>query len=261
MKLEITWAAISHQGHIRAENQDCLSADGRLFAVADGMGGHKGGSTASLAAIEAVKSRLETSRKSLSERELNKVFTYANETVFKAAANNPEELGGMGTTLCVLYLATGRVSGDGDSGKDSTSGSTSFELSRLPHFIAGNVGDSRLYEFVSGSLIQITKDHNSAPHILTRAIGTNPRVKADIWKLEPFANAASHKTNLYLLCTDGLTNELSNDEISAVLDKMPFPATKAQLQTAAETLTEHALASGGRDNISIVLIEGTLHGL
>ncbi len=252
---------MSHQGCVRLENQDCISAKGIFFAVADGMGGHKGGDVASATAIKTLEDRLSAYQAGeLSPQKLEKAISEANKTVFKAGANNPEELGGMGTTLCVLCL-TGK-------GLKSEPGKLnegmSFESTQPPNFLAGNVGDSRLYEFVSDELIQITTDHNSAPNLLTRAVGTNAKVKTDIWQLESFSTdsfpkTAFPKTCRYLLCTDGLTNELSNDTLTEVLNQLPFPASSDQLKLAAENLLEMALENGGNDNISLILIEGTLH--
>ena len=125
-----------------------------------------------------------------------------------------------------------------------------------------NVGDSRSYRFHDGELSQITTDHSLAEemvrngeitpaeamvhphrHILTRALGVAPEVTADLWRIRP------EQGDRYLLCSDGLTNELSDDEITQVLSTVHNP------QEAVESLVQAARDHGGSDNITAVLVD------
>ncbi len=149
-----------------------------------------------------------------------------------------------GTTLCALYL--------------------NFPASSV--LAVGNVGDSRIYEFrksavdEAGTLSQISEDHNDAynPNMLTRAVGIQPQVETDIWLLDPPTGQPAHKVVVrYLLCSDGLNKELSDEEITEILNAAPPPATEKQLQKISRELMELALGDKkkGSDNITFVLVD------
>ncbi len=226
----------SDTGRIRKNNQDSYLADGIVFAVADGMGGHVGGEIASKLAIDVFKDAFSDSQE---YSNIVEVVRQANSAILAKASNEPK-LAGMGTTLCLLSVA--------NNGKD--------KLDLV------NVGDSRGYLFRAGELYQLTDDHtlvsemlksgdiskdqagsHRAKHILTRALGVDPDVEIDHWTIDPKVN------DLYLLCSDGLTNEMADPEIGQVLAK-PESA-----ESMAQELVEVALANGGSDNVTCIVVQ------
>lgn len=227
----------SDTGRIRKNNQDSYLANGAVFAVADGMGGHVGGEIASKLAIDVFT---EAYSESQSSQSIVEVVQKANAAILSRASKEPK-LAGMGTTLCLLSV----------SENDNR-----YQL----HLV--NVGDSRGYLFRNGELYQLTDDHtlvsemlksgdisrdqagnHRAKHILTRALGVDPDVEVDHWKIEPKQN------DLYLLCSDGLTNEMTDPEIGQVLSKRE-PAEKM-----ARELVEGALSNGGSDNVTCIVVQ------
>jgi serine/threonine protein phosphatase PrpC len=233
--------AATDVGQLRQVNQDSiLEADG-LFAVADGMGGHRGGEVASEVAIDALRDRFV-------ERTTDALVgavQEANEAVV-TRADGDSELKGMGTTLCALA----RV--QLDDGEECLA--------------IVNVGDSRAYLLKAGEteLVQISEDHSlvatlerggqltreeAAVHpqrnILTRALGIDQRVLVDSFQLLPV------RGDRYLLCSDGLFNEVDEPTIGQIL----HGAT--DLTAAAQQLVDLANEGGGRDNISVVIVEVT----
>lgn len=252
--MQIYWATKTHIGNQRDENQDFIFADGKLFVVADGMGGHKGGAEAAKLATEILKSVFaeavasEPASKNLeeelrAEELLIEAITTANKAVYEEGRSKPE-LEGMGTTVCALYI-----------GQDLPN----------PKMIAGNVGDSRLYKF-DGELTQITQDHNAAwehrqdetqneslAHYLTRALGAESEVEVDVWELEAAAKGSAQ----YLLCSDGLTGEVPDERIAEIVgtfSREESDSPQEDLQNICDSLIDAALAAGGKDNISVVLV-------
>ncbi|HZM56305.1 MAG TPA: Stp1/IreP family PP2C-type Ser/Thr phosphatase [Acidimicrobiales bacterium] len=224
-------------GLVRSVNQDLAVESPSLFAVADGMGGHAGGEVASRLAIEAL--RVAFGRRP-SGAGLSDAVTEANTTVWQHSQENPE-LRGMGTTLTAMAV----VNEDGN------------DVLALV-----NVGDSRSYRFHNGEMTQITTDHSLAEemvrtgeltsaeaavhphrHILTRALGVSPEVTVDLWKIQPV------RGDRYLLCSDGLTNELDTAQIAEVLSSVADP------RRAAELLVRAARTHGGSDNITVVVVD------
>ena len=224
-------------GLVRSVNQDLAVESPSLFAVADGMGGHAGGEVASRLAIEAlgVAFGRQPTGAGLSE-----AVTEANTVVWQRSQENPE-LRGMGTTLTAMAV----VNEDG------------HDVLALV-----NVGDSRSYRFHDGEINQITTDHSLAEemvrtgeltsaeaavhphrHILTRALGVSPEVTVDLWKIQPV------RGDRYLLCSDGLTNELDTAQLAEVLSSVADP------RRAAELLVRAARSHGGSDNITTVVVD------
>jgi protein phosphatase len=224
---------------VRKTNEDSFFADEALglFIVADGMGGHAGGEVASQVAIDALQQAFgeHPSGPGLAEAILS-----ANTAVW-VASQERADLRGMGTTLTAVALVN-------EGGRDVLA--------------LVNVGDSRSYRFHDGELTQITTDHSLAEemvrngeiteaeamvhphrHILTRALGVSPEVSADLWRIRP------EQGDRYLLCSDGLTNEVSDDEIAQILSSTHNP------QEAVEKLVEAARNHGGNDNITAVLVD------
>ena len=238
--IHIVAAAASHIGRVRRENQDSwsYSSEAGVFVVCDGMGGPAGGEVASRTAVEAFLEHLgavpptERTRASVAE-----AVASANRRVFSRAEMDPA-LEGMGTTLVALVGLGG------------------------PGLLVVHVGDSRCYLFRGGALQCLTVDHSfiaeqiragvlteqeaaRSPmrHVITRAIGTQPMVQPEIqaWEAEP--------GDVYILCSDGLTRELADAEIASVL------AREAPISDRNQVLIEAALAAGGRDNITAMLVE------
>ena len=232
----LAWGMATHQGRVRSENQDSALADETLFVVADGMGGHAGGSVASTIVVDYFRDNVDP----LGVGEVIEGTHRANAAIIAAVGDNPD-LKGMGTTLCVLAL----VEGEGDD-----------------RLVITNVGDSRVYHFKDGELEQVTEDHSlvetlrregrlsdaeAAVHpqrnVLTRALGIDEKVLVDDWAMLPFEG------DRYLLCSDGLFNEVSDNEIAGVLRRLADP------QEVADELVRLANEGGGRDNITVVVVD------
>jgi len=225
--------AATDVGRLRTENQDSFFAGRQLWLVADGMGGQAAGGLASrLAAAELAGLDEEPQ---LSDRAIELGLQRANQRLLDEGRSHLEHWG-LGTTATGV-ARTGR---------------------QLAIF---NVGDSRVYRFADGKLVQLTTDHSavqeavdaglldpvSALHhprrnIVTRSLGTRPPPVPDIWL------RAARAGERYLICSDGLTNELSDAEIAAVLRAQPEP------QAAADQLVAAAVDAGGRDNVTVLVL-------
>ncbi len=239
MTMRIAVGARTDVGRGRPANEDNYLAppDGRLFAVADGMGGHRAGEVASATAIDALQAAFARGAA------LDEAVGEANAAVFEKASANLD-MRGMGTTLTAAALLDGDV------------------------LLLGHVGDSRAYLWRHGDVIQITEDHSlveqlvregrlrpeeAAVHpqkaIITRALGIDPEVEVDTYpvKLRP--------GDRVILCSDGLTNMVADSAIAAVLGRQRDP------QLAAETLVDMANEAGGDDNITVVVIDAVGDGV
>ena len=219
-------------GRQRSANEDSLVVSPPLFAVADGMGGAKAGEVASAVAVEAVESAQESGEPT--EAQLAGIVREANRRIYDLAVAD-ESRRGMGTTLTLA-----KVHGDDVS---------------LAH-----VGDSRAYRLREGELKQVTRDHSlvaelersgqitaeAAEHhpqrsIITRALGPEPDVEVDTYTL------AGREGDLFLICSDGLTSMISDDEVGSIL------RSAGSLNDAADELIRAANQSGGKDNITVIL--------
>lgn len=229
---------VTDVGKIRKMNQDFLAVSNSLFIVADGMGGHRGGEAASEI---AVKKLFEKQTYSTVQSFRDQVIE-AN-TAVRAKAETNSELEGMGTTLCGITLV-----------EPSTGNAETLAVA--------NIGDSRIYLLSQGKFSQITEDHSlveemrregkitekeaeSHPHrnIITRALGIDVEANVDCWEIP------LHKDDRFLLCTDGLSNEVSAVEIRHILEKVDSP------QEAAEQLVRLANSNGGNDNTTVVIVD------
>jgi len=228
--------AATDVGRVRQINEDRYLAEEPLYAVADGVGGHQAGEVAAQTAVDTMRSEFtEHTAKGLVDAALA-----ANQAVWQLAQDNAEKRG-MGTTLTAVALVV-------EDGEDQLA--------------LANVGDSRAYLLQQGELVQLTEDHSLVEElvrdgritpeeakvhpqrsIITRALGMEPAIEVDCWKLIPY------RGDRILLCSDGLTNELSNDRIASVLRKLADP------QEAAGDLVRQARAEGGGDNITVVVID------
>ena len=234
-------AYISDIGLLRKNNEDryLVMDEYGLFAVCDGMGGHKGGDVASKMAVDCLHEyMLNLAADSLSQNPisvLNAAIQKANHLIWLQAQGN-SELHEMGTTITAAMI-------------------------RKKQLAVANVGDSSLYVFRNGKLNKITRDHTLAEkmvadgllknedkkssgynHILTRALGIQEEVKIDNFEHQLY------RGDLVLLCSDGLTDMLDDNEIQTLLNQ------EENVQKSLDTLLDTALTKGGYDNITIILL-------
>jgi protein phosphatase len=225
--------AVTDTGRQRRANEDSLLARSPLFVVADGMGGAQAGEVASRIAVEYFQPGLGDA--SQPERELAELARAANSRIHELSHSNAEQAG-MGTTLTAVYVGEDEVA-------------------------IAHVGDSRAYCLRDGELLRLTDDHSlvdelmrqgrltpeeAVEHpqrsVITRALGPEGAVEVDTRSYRARAG------DVYLLCSDGLTTMLSEEEILALLLGNP------RLRDAGEALIGAANEAGGRDNITVVLM-------
>lgn len=232
-------AAATHVGRVRENNEDAYAFGHGFWVVADGLGGHVGGEVASRLAVDAGREYLEWAGlgRTPSLSEVLAAFRVANWAIDAGAREEPK-LEGMGTTLVVAAV------------------------NPYGTLIVGNVGDSRAYLLVDGVLQQITTDDNMAEELvangvltieearthpgqfmLTKALGLGQRTapKATI-------RAVQHAKGRLLLCTDGLSGELRDSRIASLL-------AQGTPEAAADDLLAAALERGGRDNVTVVVVD------
>lgn len=247
---------ITDKGHVRPTNEDCFAVDEALglCVVADGMGGHNAGEVASRMAVDALASFIRKTAEddeemtwpfgydgdlSLPANRLKTAIRLANGSVFRAA-DNREDLSGMGTTLVAALIRGDRL-------------------------ILGSAGDSRCYLLRGGELRQLTRDDSwvSAAwaegiltadeierhpfrNVITKAVGAKDSLEVDIHEhtLEP--------GDIALICSDGLHAMIHDADILRLLTPPP-----GSLQEAAQSLIDAANEAGGRDNVSVVLVRYT----
>lgn len=245
MPYKISAVGLSDIGLVRQNNEDVWAElpDIGFFVLADGMGGHQAGE---VAAREAVKTLSRSIKKKVSSAQrpslsdfsslLYRAIVNVNRHVHKMGCSK-SEWRGMGTTLCCLLFHSQGV-------------------------VFAHVGDSRIYRLRGKRFEQMTKDHSLLSelveqgqieedeasaflykNIITKAIGTEPNVDPEV------ETKKIRSGDLFLICSDGLSDLLTSEEISAVLDKAP------SLKKAAETLIMRANDRGGRDNITVVIIK------
>lgn len=230
-------------GRRRDMNQDYMfcseQAVGKLpnlFIVADGMGGHKAGEYASKTAVETISEYIRESDSGLIVTTIRKAIGEANRKLLKESILDSEKEG-MGTTVVAATVKDDKL-------------------------LAANVGDSRLYIVNENSITQITVDHSYVEEMvrsgrivrsearnhpdknkITRAVGVFPRVEVDFFetKIEP--------GDTILLCTDGLTNMVEDEEIRDII------LNQSDITQKTETLIARANENGGTDNITVLLIE------
>jgi PPM family protein phosphatase len=230
----LRWGALTDVGRSRSLNEDAIVATFPVFAVADGMGGHAAGEVASQLTADHL-ANLSANGDPTGER-LVSAIQAANRAIFNRSLAEPL-LRGMGTTVCALTIIDDRIA-------------------------IANVGDSRVYTVRGGVLSQVSQDHSyvaelvnageitwtqarSHPHrnIVTRALGIEPDVAVDLWEFPAVVGER------FLLCSDGLVDEVIDDQIAQLLIANPDP------QAAAAELVNIANNNGGHDNISVVVID------
>jgi PPM family protein phosphatase len=243
--LEIVTA--THPGMVRSHNEDSIAAEAEigLAVLADGMGGYNAGEVASGIAVELIRAEMKkslTDRKpeafdgNEAERLIETHAAKANNAIYQASQTQPQ-YSGMGTTLVVALWHDNQIS-------------------------VGHIGDSRLYRLRDGALEQITRDHSllqeqidsgmitreQARHsqnknLVTRAVGIDPEVETEVHTYSVLPG------DVYLLCSDGLSDMVGDEDLQLTLSSLA-----ANLPLAAEQLVQLANDSGGRDNISVILV-------
>jgi serine/threonine protein phosphatase PrpC len=243
--LQLSVGQFSHPGRKRSNNEDWLgkfqpddaerlSQKGSLFLVADGMGGHRSGELASRRAVDQVIRNYVDDPVSDVGASLRRAIELANAALYAEAQRRDRDPSrrGPGTTLVAAVVRSGEL------------------------WIA-NVGDSRAYLLRNGKLRQLSRDHvlypageeDGAPagkwigrHVITRALGRKPNVEVDI-----FPPLELRDGDRVLLCSDGLTTPLSDEEIRDIGSRYPPPK-------AAEALVQAANERGGPDNVSVIVL-------
>lgn len=247
----VVMAGGSHPGKVRAQNEDRVATRPQLglAVLADGMGGHQAGEVASAMATETIVDHVaatlspgrgrQPARKMQGKGKLQLIaeaIQKANTAVYQAARNRAEYRG-MGSTVVVALVNGGRL-----------------------YF--AHAGDSRLYRLRRGVLEQLTQDHSlvqdlisrglftpaearrsMAKNVVTRALGVDPAIEADL------ADTVVRSGDVYLLCSDGLTDVVSDDEIARILQ-----AAGDRSEAAVRRLLDRANELGGPDNISAIVL-------
>ena len=235
----VSIGAVSDTGKLRAANEDSFVSEQNILAVADGMGGHNAGEVASEMAVRMLLAA--TDNLSQTPDALVDVVTEINGAIF-AAATSATEQRGMGTTITAMVISRAGVDPQ--------------------QVVIANVGDSRTYLVRAGELRQISIDHSYVQelvtqgvitfddarthprrNIVTRALGIDATVLVDSWTLPVFDR------DRYILCSDGLVDEISNEEILAISSLHSDP------QQAAVNLVAAANSHGGRDNITVIVAD------
>jgi serine/threonine protein phosphatase PrpC len=232
------WGAASDVGTVREHNEDAHLAQAPVFVVADGMGGHAAGEVAARITVEQFAALAE--RDGLDANAVRGAVAAANSAILAWSGEHPETAG-MGTTV------TGACAGMGDG---------------APAWIVFNVGDSRVYRFADDALAQVTTDHSEVQelvaggalrpdqarnyvrrNVVTRSLGSEPAPAPDVWVLPVVPGER------FLVCSDGLTGEIDDDEIADLLRSERDP------QQAADKLVAAAVGAGGHDNVTVIVAD------
>jgi protein phosphatase len=238
MAIVVRWGARSDTGRVRELNEDSLLADPPLFVVADGVGGHAAGEVASGLAVARLAGF--TGSPAVDAVSVLQAVRDANHHIRQRAAEVSSDRG-MGSTIVGVALSW---------------------LGARDVLLVFNVGDSRAFRFTEGSLAQVSEDHSLVDELLrsgqitaeealvhpcrsviTRALGAADDVEVDSWPLDAQAG------DRFLLCSDGLTNEVPFAMLEQVLAETPDP------DEVARRLVHAALENGGRDNVTVVVVD------
>ena len=236
--LTTIWGAASHQGRRRSLNEDGYLATGRVFFVADGMGGHEAGEVANAEALAALSGLAD-----IDKVEPALVEAFLEIAQQRVRAIETDSGNAPGTTLTGVLV---------DERED------------VPYWLFVNVGDSRTYILSNGVLSQVSVDHSEVQelvdagtitmeqarshprrNVITRALGAQDDVRADF----RYIPVTLH--DRVLVCSDGLTGELTDEQIATILLEQPDP------ERAAGHLVNAAIQAGGRDNITVVVVDVT----
>lgn len=246
MKIEVS--SLTDIGKIRPNNEDAVGhfepknakeqgSKGWLFIVADGMGGHRGGEIASKLAVDATQASYQTDLNEDRAAALKAAVDHANRLILNESLSD-EALMGMGTTCTAMAVHEGYA-----------------------YFV--HVGDSRAYVLRDGELVQLTQDHSLVGemvrsgilsdedarnhpkrNVITRSLGIHGIINLDT----PFSPFELKKDDVFLLCTDGLTSLVNDDEISGSL-------SENKPDDACRKLVDAANQKGGKDNITVVVVK------
>ncbi|MGI8881215.1 MAG: PP2C family protein-serine/threonine phosphatase [Jatrophihabitans sp.] len=235
--LKADWGVSTDPGPHRPLNEDSYLAEPEVFAVADGMGGHAAGEIASGIVIAAL--RQLASRAPLRPDDIGTTIVAANDEIVQRGFEQ-STTAGMGTTVTGVAVVS---------------------IGGSDHWAVFNVGDSRVYRFAETRLQQITVDHSEIEeliaagylsreqartdhrrHIITRALGTVPAPLADLWVFPPTADEQ------FLICSDGLTDELTDGELQEIMRAAATP------RDASSLLVNAAIRAGGRDNVTALVV-------
>ena len=227
----LDWGTATDRGHSRAVNEDALLAEPPVFLVADGMGGHRAGDTASAIVVDEFNG--QPGAEVVTSEWIIGAFDRADVRIRSG--------GGGGTTVAGIALVHQRA---------------------RTYWLVFNIGDSRVYRCAAGALTQVTVDHSVVQelfdqgqitaaqlrghpdrHVITRAVGLSDQVRPDFWLLPLEAGER------LMLCSDGLTTEVEEQDIAAVVAGSP------DAQSAADSLVQLALDGGGRDNVTAVVVD------
>jgi len=237
MRIGLSAAAASETGLVRSHNEDSFYTSSRLWAVVDGMGGQAAGDTASNIAVRCLAEAEQNSV--LDQTSIAGLIERMNSEILQYGAHNPRAAG-LGATVAGVSLVT---------------------LAGLRHWLVFHVGDSRVYRLADGELTRETVDHSEVQsmvdrgeisadearthpqrNILTRCLGSAGMAKADM-RLVPYRPG-----DRLLICSDGLNNEIGDDQIQAIMTTAPSASA------AVEDLIDAALGQGGHDNITAVVV-------
>ena len=235
--LTVTSGHRSDVGRVRHHNEDSVLVGDRIWAVADGMGGHAAGDVASALVIEGL--RPLDGRPDLRPGDLVEALHAVNDRILAFGHDHPT-VRGLGSTVTGLGVVV---------------------VGGAPHWAVFNVGDSRVYRIADGALARATVDHSEAEelilegvitaeqarthrarNIVTRSLGQPDTPQVDLWLLPRTPGER------FLVCSDGLNGELADDAIRDILAATPDP------DAAADSLVEAALRGGGRDNITAIVV-------
>lgn len=243
----VKWRVITHKGLVRSQNEDAHfvahhinpeaeseSASRYLFAIADGLGGHKGGAIASRMALKSIKDDFAKWHGEAANRFINRTIQNANQEVFIAGHSQPKVFDNMQTTLTAAALEHGSLT-------------------------IGHVGDCRLYRVRDNNIDILTRDHTMANdllqlhliseeqvqqhpgrHQLTRSIGGDPVLRVDVIREQILP------ADTYLLCSDGLWSEITDEDIKTAM-------RENDINVACEILVGLALEAGAPDNITAIM--------
>jgi len=239
--VSLQFASATDVGHKRAVNEDSVLAELPIFIVADGMGGHEAGDKASAAVVDAFSRLLSDAPVSIDD--VTEAVEYAHNSVEAIAELTTR---GAGSTLTGIVLV---------------------EHAGSPQWLVVNVGDSRVYRLHGDDLAQLTIDHSVVAqlvadgtlrpeeaatyvgrNVITRAVGS-PESPPDFW-LHPLVTGER-----LLVCSDGLTGELDDEMIRVAL------TSGASAQQTADDLLKQALDRGGRDNVTLIVVDVIAGGL
>jgi PPM family protein phosphatase len=232
-------------GRLRKTNQDsiCLIDELHFYAVADGMGGHRGGDIASQLSVKIMPTFISEHQHKEPKAVVADCIQFINKSILAEASEHPE-LNGMGTTIASIFFKGGQLT-------------------------IGNVGDSRVYLIQRGSIFQLTRDHSfvqekinmglatreegaldKQKNVLVRSVGFEEILQVDVFSYRVAKN------DIFLLCSDGLHGKVSDRDILYIVEKnisKPAQATQAEVAQAVKELIDLANANGGQDNISVII--------